>query len=1672
MKRTKRPLAAAMAAVLTFSMSVSGILLNLTAGAATVSGIKATTYNVPSWVGDYIVDDGRGARVGYDNLNQFDATIDGMIQNARVTETTENVTKLELLNQDWYMLKWTGTIKAKESGTYTLIGRKIDNGFVMKVDGKKVYEYWGGSHWFDGADDRLPSNQETFTVEAGQTYEVEAYYLEHDGGDACEIFATTTPDDVNSGSNINDAFEWNVKREVYKPNDDTGYINDLIGNGTGANGEGQGGNAGACVEANFKFDASIENLKKVATKISEPKLVDKFTDAVINDDNYLIKYEGVMIPKASGTYQFGAAKVDNGFMLKIGDQKVYEFWAGRTWNDDGSGNLYPQTIDLVEGQKYTFEAWFLETDGGQVLSLNAKVDGAEAVGLPELFDFEVDNGVAETDTQKYYESNAADGSFANNTLKIEDYKQGTEVNLDYYDNHTLCSTEVTGLTPGKVYKAAYFYNLQDVVELGWEVKFTPVEGATLQATNGDLTNGKNGYNPQRVIVVVPFKATAETTTLKMWQHGAYRSNSSLAKFAVYGADFDFGTLGYDHVFEKAPNQVTDNNAAPGIAWTPSKASVAKTDMEGTVKITGNAVVGETLTADVTGLTPEAGRTGLNYYWYAGDECRRGQDMFGSTYTVTSADIGKTISVKVMAPPLYNGVFTSEKTAAVPPVADTDTTAPKLEEAAKTDKVLFYSDFDGTDSEQLDVQGPAVIGSGNLAMARDGYLNLGTDMLKGQKNVTIEMVIKPSEIVEHAGIMGLGTNEDQNWWLIGMRGKGALKFGMRTGDQGEAGGDQPTKDEVLKVGEWTTVKYVITETSVTAYANGELLKTWDVTGQKSIGEINGDFVFGKQLKWPDPGFAGSLAELRITAPGQAPVVDKSALNQAITDAKKLYDEAVVGDQPGQYPESAKTALDTAIKAAEAIAGNDEVDQTAVSNATIALNEAVETFKKAVVPDEVDDGAPKLEALDETKNDILFHNDFNKADGLDIQGEAKLENGVVTMDNNGYINLGSDMLKNKKDITIEFVINPSKLVDNIGIMGLGAEEENWWLLGSMADGALKFGMKTNGTEIGERSSAKTDAGILKIGEWTVVKYVITETSVTVFADGKQLESWDITGQKTMGEIPGDFVFGKQLKWPDPGFSGSVAELRISTPKDQPTVDKTALEKAITDAKAVYDAAVVGDKPGQYPEAAKTALDAAIKAAEGVASSDADQNAINNAVTELNNAVATFKAAVIPEPGKSDAKDITSFKLGGVDAKIDGTTITAELPAGTDLTNVAAEATVSEKATISPDPATVKDFSKEVKFTVTAEDGSTKEYTVKATVKQEEKPEGTIIVEATGDKYTGGKDEGTVDGTSLTFGPGTGGNREFMCPDLPGLEVGKVYKAAVYLTMSEVAAQDWTIKVRPQHEYYFLTRNDLMYDADKGGDQKVIIVVPFKATSDKANVNCVLEGFTGSIDRVVIATNDYDFGKDQGEYVLKSEYGYQDLKNVTEPTARPAYAGSALADGDPGEKGVGWIPSTIGGEEPDEVNKDALNKAITDAKALFDKAEVGDKAGQYPQAAKDALDQAIKAAQGVADNADADQKAVDEAAATLNKAVETFKAAVIKDTSDPDNNDPDDNNSDVDNNPDDSNTPDDNTPDDNTTPDDNNTPNDNNNPVTGAAGIAMGTLILAAAAGVTLVVSKKRK
>ena len=96
-------------------------------------------------------------------------------------------------------------------------------------------------------------------------------------------------------------------------------------------------------------------------------------------------------------------------------------------------------------------------------------------------------------------------------------------------------------------------------------------------------------------------------------------------------------------------------------------------------------------------------------------------------------------------------------------------------------------------------------------------------------------------------------------------------------------------------------------------------------------------------------------------------------------------------------------------------------------------------------------------------------------------------------------------------------------------------------------------------------------------------------------------------------------------------------------EPGVDRTALIEAINNAQDLYDAAVVGTEPGQYPQEAKDALYAAINAAKAVKDDpSATQSQVDNAVTALNTAVQAFEAAVnkssdINDDGITDVGDL---------------------------------------------------------------------------------------------------------------------------------------------------------------------------------------------------------------------------------------------------------------------------------------------------------------------------------------------------------------------------------------------------------------------------------------------------
>lgn len=101
------------------------------------------------------------------------------------------------------------------------------------------------------------------------------------------------------------------------------------------------------------------------------------------------------------------------------------------------------------------------------------------------------------------------------------------------------------------------------------------------------------------------------------------------------------------------------------------------------------------------------------------------------------------------------------------------------------------------------------------------------------------------------------------------------------------------------------------------------------------------------------------------------------------------------------------------------------------------------------------------------------------------------------------------------------------------------------------------------------------------------------------------------------------------------GAVIEAELSemtiTVSSGAVVDKTQLEEAIDSAETIYANAVVGSQPGQYPQAAKdsfrTAIDSAISVRDDIS---ATQEQVDSEIESLNNAVLTFKAAKIPEPG----------------------------------------------------------------------------------------------------------------------------------------------------------------------------------------------------------------------------------------------------------------------------------------------------------------------------------------------------------------------------------------------------------------------------------------------------------
>ena len=101
----------------------------------------------------------------------------------------------------------------------------------------------------------------------------------------------------------------------------------------------------------------------------------------------------------------------------------------------------------------------------------------------------------------------------------------------------------------------------------------------------------------------------------------------------------------------------------------------------------------------------------------------------------------------------------------------------------------------------------------------------------------------------------------------------------------------------------------------------------------------------------------------------------------------------------------------------------------------------------------------------------------------------------------------------------------------------------------------------------------------------------------------------------------------------------------------------------------------------------------------------------VTAANGSTKAYTVTVTV--AKNTAKDITKFTMAGIDGTIGPNTVTLTVPYGTDVTALAPTTITITGVSVSPGVGQTQDFTIPVTYTVTADDGSTKAYTVTVTV-----------------------------------------------------------------------------------------------------------------------------------------------------------------------------------------------------------------------------------------------------------------------------------------------------------------------------------------------------------------------
>ena len=397
---------------------------------------------------------------------------------------------------------------------------------------------------------------------------------------------------------------------------------------------------------------------------------------------------------------------------------------------------------------------------------------------------------------------------------------------------------------------------------------------------------------------------------------------------------------------------------------------------------------------------------------------------------------------------------------------------------------------------------------------------------------------------------------------------------------------------------------------------------------------------------DVGHSAVTFDVSVTA------ISRDALNTAITGAGTLLSGVTVGTGVGQIAQADADLLSAAIATANSVAaGAAPATQLVVDDAVTALQNAMIAFTAAIIPPPVITTYPT--ASNVWKGAALSTSTLSGAVTTE-PGTITWQNGATTVTASGlYTALFTPTDSSHSPVTFD-----------VSVTAISRDALNT----AIADAGILLGSADVGTDVGEvpqaakdaLSDAITAASGVATGAAPATQQVVDDATtalqaaMTAFAaaiiqpavttyptasnvwKGAALSTSLLSGTvaNTAGTtawvsgaatVNASGLFSAAFTPADTTFSPIIFDVSVTA------IDGAALNAAIGSATALLGSVAVGTDPGEVSQAAKDALSDAITAANGVATgaAPATQKVVDDAVTALEAAIATFMAAIVPSP-----------------------------------------------------------------------------------------------------------------------------------------------------------------------------------------------------------------------------------------------------------------------------------------------------------------------------------------------------------------------------------------------------------------------------------------------------------